>query len=328
MVSRTLKKLIAEHKTLAADILSKQDGAKTAVVVGGAAGIGGACAKKLAGAGFSVIAVGRDKPGRAEAVIAELDAKSAELDPQPKHEFRVCDAFSLKDVKNCADSIVKDHGSIDAVVLSQGMATTQGFTPTAEGNDEKITLHLWSRVAFSNQLLPSLRESKMPGGPVVISILSGGVHGAFKGYKEDPELKNTYSIKNAADMAGYYNDLIFDVMAKETDNRKINFIHASPGFVNSNWGTEMPFYLKAPIRMLQPLGKSTKECAEFMADPILKAAAGKPMMERPGGSMEGVFIMDQHAAAGSLTKQHTEDALESVWKTAKEVLGRAGINLD
>lgn len=40
-----------------------------------------------------------------------------------------------------------------------------------------------------------------------MSILSGGVHSPFQGYKTDPELKDTYSIKNAADMAGYYNDL-------------------------------------------------------------------------------------------------------------------------
>ena len=78
-----------------------------------------------------------------------------------------------------------------------------------DGNDQKITLHLWSRAAFANQLLPALRKSTMPGGSVVMSILSGGVHSPYQGYMTDPELKDTYSIKNAADMAGYYNDLFF-----------------------------------------------------------------------------------------------------------------------
>ena len=31
---------------------------------------------------------------------------------------------------------------------------------------------------------------------------AGGVHGAYAGYRTDAELRNTYSIKNAADAAG------------------------------------------------------------------------------------------------------------------------------
>ena len=119
MVSRSFKNLAAEHQKMA---LVK---GRTAVVVGAAGGIGAACAGRLAEAGFGVVAVGRDKPGRAEAVVAELNARGG-----GPHEFRGCDAFSLKDVKDCADGIVKDKGTIDALVMSQGMATVQGFTPT------------------------------------------------------------------------------------------------------------------------------------------------------------------------------------------------------
>ena len=102
---------------------------------------------------------------------------------------------------------------------------------------------------MTNCLMPALRESKcMRGGPVVLSVLSGGVHGPYKEYKTDPELKNNYSIKNAADFAGFYNDLVLDRMAEK--NPSTNFVHASPGFVASNWGTEMPAYLRYPIRCL------------------------------------------------------------------------------
>ena len=119
MVSRSFKTIAAEHQKMA------QVKGRTAVVVGAAGGIGAACAGRLAEAGFGVVAVGRDKPGRAEAVVAELNARGG-----GPHEFRGCDAFSLKDVKDCANGIVKDKGTIDALVMSQGMATVQGFTPT------------------------------------------------------------------------------------------------------------------------------------------------------------------------------------------------------
>lgn len=318
MVSRSFKSIAADHSKMTCTN-------RIAVVVGAAGGIGEACAHRLAESGFSVIAVGRDKPGRSEKVISDLNAKGG-----GPHEFRPCNAFSLKDVKECADGIVSDKKTIDALVMTQGMATVQGFTPTVDDNDQKMTLHVWSRAGFANQLLPALRDSSIPGGPVVLSVLSGGVHSPYSGYVTDPELKETYSIKNAADAAGYYNDLFFDALAKKND--KIAFIHAAPGFVNSNWGTEMPWYLRGAIRCMQPLGKSTKECAEFMVDPLLRSAAGeKTILDRPtknGVENNGIFIMNQDASTGSLTKEHTSDALDAVWKTTVSVLKRAGINVE
>jgi hypothetical protein len=76
-----------------------------------------------------------------------------------QHQFRACDAFELNQVKACAESIVQDFekkNGIDALVMTQGMATIQSFTPTSEGNDEKLTLHFWSRAAFATCLLPAL----------------------------------------------------------------------------------------------------------------------------------------------------------------------------
>lgn len=309
---------------------------RRAVVVGATNGIGKAISCRLASEGFHVIAVGRFKAGRAEEVVAELMKCSSDHDksPQPKHEFRPCDAFHLKQVKECAESIVRDYSStgIDALVMTQGMATIQGFTPTSEGNDEKLTLHYWSRAAFANCLLPALRtstSSNMPGGAVVMSVLSGNVHSPFARYKEDPELKQNYSIKNAADFAGFYNDLFFDKLAQRQEQQKINFIHSSPGFVASKWGTEMPTYLRAPIRIMQKMvGKSPEKCADFMVKPILQCTSGQIDLKRPNNGESGMFIMREDATAGVFTKLHTDDAKDSVWRITKEVLKKADIMLD
>jgi len=53
------------------------------------------------------------------------------------------DAFDLKDVAREAAEVRQKHPVIDVLVLSQGMATVQGFTPTPDGNDQKLTLHYW-----------------------------------------------------------------------------------------------------------------------------------------------------------------------------------------
>ncbi len=44
--------------------------------------------------------------------------------------------------------------------------------------------------------------------PRVMSVLSGGVHGPYSSLKSDIALETTYSLKNAADAAGFYNDLM------------------------------------------------------------------------------------------------------------------------
>ena len=48
-----------------------------------------------------------------------------------------------------------------------------------------------------------------------------------QGYDKDPDLSKTYSISNAANAAGFYNDVAWDSLARE--NRDITFCHAAPG---------------------------------------------------------------------------------------------------
>ena len=121
---------------------------RVAVVMGATSGIGQACANRLAEQGFTVLAVGRDRPGRANQIIQMLkdhSAKTAKTTHEasssslsiPNHQFYPCDAFSLANIRDTAKLIQKDHPKIDALVMTQGMATLQGFTPTMDGNDEK-----------------------------------------------------------------------------------------------------------------------------------------------------------------------------------------------
>mmetsp|Transcript_8077 Transcript_8077/g.14148 ORF Transcript_8077/g.14148 Transcript_8077/m.14148 type:complete len:332 (-) Transcript_8077:225-1220(-) len=327
---------------------------KTAVIVGATNGIGKGIACRLAREGFQIIAVGREKEGRKNEVLGFLEKCSAssssiiegseenkECSPI-QHEFRPCNAFELAQVKTCAQDIVRDYSGenkgIDALVMTHGMATIQNFTPTSEGNDEKLTLHYWSRAAFAVSLLPALRQpSVMPGGPVVMTILSGGVHSPYAKYTNDPELKKNYSVANAANFAGYYTDLFFDRMARDEGNESINFIHAAPGIVASNWGTEMPLWLRVPIRGMQKaIGKSPQKCADFMVRPILQCAKGSIALDLPmqpeesslQSSKNGLYILNEDATSGKLTKGHTVEAMDSVWDTTKDVLGRAGVDLN
>ena len=85
-----------------------------AVVIGATSGIGQGCAHRLAEQGYTVLAIGRPGPGRAEQIIEELTAKSKSkfgigLGSSmgiPAHEFYATDAFSLQQVHQTAQEIL------------------------------------------------------------------------------------------------------------------------------------------------------------------------------------------------------------------------------
>ena len=84
---------------------------RTAVVVGATNGIGKGIACRLAQEGYQIIAVGRQREGRKEEVLNFLQQctnSSSAGDPikkNIKHEFRPCNAFELKQVKQCAQDM-------------------------------------------------------------------------------------------------------------------------------------------------------------------------------------------------------------------------------
>jgi hypothetical protein len=165
---------------------------RVALVVGGTAGIGRAVALRLAEAQYRVFVVGRDEARGAE-VVAECSAASGPLGEA--HEFIRCDASLLSACRATAADVAARVPALDALVLSQGIASMAGFTPTAEGIDVKLALHYFGRVAFVQALLPLLRAAPSPR---VLAVLSAGVHGTYAHSVDDFELRQRFSIKNAA----------------------------------------------------------------------------------------------------------------------------------
>ncbi len=215
---------------------------KHALVVGGTNGIGAGIAIRLAQANVSVTIVGRSAERGAE-IVKQMKAAAGESDAS--YDFVACNVMDLQEVVKCTESIKQQHSVLDYLVLTAGIATVQGRTETKQGLDEKMAMHYYSRVLFVNRLLPRLKEST---DSRVLFVLSGGVHSSYSHYKDDPELKEHYTLKNAADAAGFYTDIAVDSLSRE--NPDVTFIHASPGFVSTAWGTEMPTLLRYAIRYI------------------------------------------------------------------------------
>lgn len=286
---------------------------KIACIVGGTSGIGKAIAYQLArqDPSLDIIISGRNLE-EGNKIVNDLKL----LSPKRNHQFRQIDAFLLSNIKNyCTnlkDDIKNEKATLKYLVLTQGIASIRGRTETSEGIDQKLALHYYGRMAFINELLPVLNDQKDDDDVRVVSVLSGSVHSPYNLMKEDPELKINFSIANAANAAGFYNDLMLDSFAQR--NKNISFIHAAPGFVATNWGSEFPFALKILIRGLQVFGMSLEQCGVNMAhslyDDKFKATKDKPSFH----------IMTQNGSIGSVTNAHNTENITFIHQHTMDIL--------
>ena len=247
----------------------------------------------------SVTIVGRNREAGA-AIVKEMQS----LSPASTFDFVEMDSSLCANAKALAER-VKGDAPLDYLVLTAGIATTQGYTPTAEGLDQKLAVHYFGRVAIAQQLAPLMEGA---ADPRVLSVLSGGIHSAYEGHATDFDLKNTYSLKGAADAAGFYNDIAADSMHDE--HPQIAYLHAAPGFVSTNWGTELNVVLRGLVRFVQLFAKSEETCGQYMVKGLLapEYKAGFHVLNQEGGKAE---VTPQHAAAKA-----------SVWASTKAVLAR------
>ncbi|ETV70759.1 hypothetical protein H257_13846 [Aphanomyces astaci] len=274
---------------------------QTALVVGGTAGIGEGIALRLAQAKANVVIAGRNAD-RGKSIVRNMQT----INPSGTYRFLPVDAQLIGNIRGLSAEV--PH--LDKLVLTQGIATIQGFTPTSEGIDQKLALHYYGRMAFIEEFLPTLRQSTH--SPRVLSVLSAGVHSPYANYTNDPSLESSYSLKNAADAAGFYNDLMLDAYSAAND--QIAFGHAAPGFVATNWGTEMPWAIRMLLKPLKYLlAKSKADCAEFMTDFLLRedVAGGQLYLTDAVGEPAAVTTAHTPAAVAFLAK-HTQDRLKYV----------------
>jgi NAD(P)-dependent dehydrogenase (short-subunit alcohol dehydrogenase family) len=254
-----------------------------ALVIGGTSGIGEGIALALAKRGYDVTIAGRS-PKNVLPLLQEAGSSDGD------HTFCSFDGFDLETIHNLPKSP-------DLLVLTHGMATTQGYTPTKDGLDQKLQLHYFSRIHAARIVAPKAR---------ILSVLSAGVHSRYDNFEKDFELKNSYSIKNAADAAGFYNDAGFEKLSEE--NPSLVVVHAAPGFVNTNWGTEMPWYIRGAVRALQPLGRSKEKCGEVLTNAWLELPSGFHLMDANGNPV--------------VTKKplYTKEERDVIWAKTLELL--------
>lgn len=273
---------------------------KRAVVVGATAGIGEGIALRLAHANCQVTVVGRDQ-ARGDAVVTRLRAASTDESTKNAHQFVPLDASLIAQCRQFAQSF---DGPLDFLVLTQGIATTAGFSPTSENIDRKLALHYFSRAALALEFAPRLVQSSEGR---VLSVLSAGVHSPYADYDTDFDLSKDFSLSKAANAAGFYNDILAEQLHSEFPTLTVS--HAAPGFVASRWGSDLPFYMRWPTRAVQLFATSIEECGELFGASFF----------RPAPFKGNWHLLDRKCGTVAKTALH-DAAKDTVWAKTKALL--------
>ncbi|CAF1062696.1 unnamed protein product [Rotaria sp. Silwood1] len=235
-----------------ARILSSLKPPLNVIVVGGTSGIGRAIALSIARhcPSANITIIGRNESA-ANAILPQLGSN-------PK--FIRADASLMSEIR----TVTKKINAVDMLVLTQGILTTAGRTPTTENIDNKLALHYYGRILFVQELLPLLRSSQN-GGKVLFVFDS--VHGnPSKINWNDMALEHTYSLSSAANHAMSFTDHAIQYFASQPENTNITFTHALPGFVRTTLGDNLPFWARVPLKCAKAirLGITSEDCAELM----------------------------------------------------------------
>lgn len=288
---------------------------KVALCVGSISGIGKAIACRLAELNANVIVVGRNKDAGKD-LVKQLKF----INTKGSYDMIQCDATSMSAIAASCTEFETKFDRLDFCILSQGIATLSGRNETPEGIDEKLASHYYGRIMFIIKLDNILRKTAASNDVRVLNILSGGIHSPYS-HLDDLAVKNNYSLTNAANAAGFYNDLAMDAIArdfKQSNIPNISFIHAAPGFVRTTWGKDFHPFLRAPLRLLQRFGMTPEKCADNMVN---NALLGKHM----GPAYDGAtfHLMTEKGIEAKRTTLHNDIYRNAVWAHTNEVLANA-----
>lgn len=118
---------------------------------------------------------------------------------------------------------------LHALLMETAIAELKPWIDTDEGLELCFAVSYYSRLRLAWNLLPLLRRSSQPH---VLSILNGTKEKRID--EEDIGLEQRWGITAAVSHSTLLTSLAFDHLAANDDQKRITFIHNTPGFVSTD----------------------------------------------------------------------------------------------
>jgi 3-oxoacyl-[acyl-carrier protein] reductase len=201
---------------------------KTALVTGGAGGIGSAVCRRLAADGYFVWVGYAHSAGKAEALAAEISGKAVGFD-----------VANVEAVRSAVEAITKESGAPDVLVNNAGVSEIDLFTSISQSAADRImSVDLVGTLNCSRAVLPAM-ISRKSGNIVNISSMWGQVGASCE-------------VDYSAAKAGIIG--FTKALAKEVAPSGIRVNCVSPGFIMTEMNSRFTAEELEAIRDEIPLG--------------------------------------------------------------------------
>ncbi|KAM0257914.1 hypothetical protein ACHAPA_011516 [Fusarium lateritium] len=278
--------------------------------------------------------------GRNREQAQRIEAEFALLNPSATVQFIQSDVSELRTVDKVCRQIQTQESKINLLFLSAGIFHMRGREETREGLDRKMALDFYSRLRFTENLLPQLRSATTmattaamtaartlqdardsPTLARVISVLGGGAERTID--TNDLSLKHKYTLNASTSHAVTMTTLSLERLAANPENASVAFCHTRPGMVKTNGDRELPFLIRAAITIFSTicsaLTVSAQECGERHLRIVIhpKFSGGKlhlvgPRSEEVKPEKSKVLIEMREAGLMDVVGKHTNKVFRSI----------------
>jgi 3-oxoacyl-[acyl-carrier protein] reductase len=206
---------------------------KTAIITGGAQGIGKAAVKRFAEEGAIVI-IWDVNEEKASATINEFK------DISNKIEFQKVDVTKLESVSEAAKKIIDKHNKIDILINNAGITRDASFLKmTSEQWQQVIDVNLTGVFNCTKAVAPFMVEKLY--GKIVNTSSVVGIYGNFG---------QTNYVATKSGIIG-----MTKVWARELGRKGINVNAVAPGFIATEMVSTVPEKVLEMLKERTPLGK-------------------------------------------------------------------------
>src|SRR6056297_1791085 len=207
----------------------QRDYMKTAIVTGANSGIGKHTVQALAGNGYRVVMICRNRD-KAENARRDIIDKTG----NDRIDILICDLSSMQQIKEAAETIRGTYSQTDRLVNNAGILPDGDREETDEGLELTFAVNHMAYFLLTRELMPLLEST--PESRVINVASDASRSGTFN--PDNLQLQSGYSTMKAYGNSKLFNIMFTRQLAKVIDGKDITTYSLHPGVVNTNFAAD------------------------------------------------------------------------------------------